>query len=87
MDAVEGGRKLEVNVIWKRVSPYAIALVTPRGTYHVSKGASGGRVRYCAWPPAPTAGMDAPWQDRLHTMLGCFDDADAAKRCCEEHAG
>lgn len=72
---------------WKRVTKYAEALQTPRGTYHVSAGKSRGVWRFTAWPPKPTAGEDRPWQERVHNSLGCFDDAASAKRCCEEHAG
>lgn len=71
---------------WRRVSQYAIAIDTPGGTYHVSKGLVAGKPRYTAWPPKPPHDLDLPWQERLHSPLGCFDDPDSAKRCCEDHA-
>ena len=77
---------------WEQVKDckYAQSLKTPAGTYHVSAGLVMGKWRFTAWPPAPpaapqTGGYD--WRDYVHNSLGCFDDAEAARRCCEEHAG
>lgn len=78
---------------WQRVKGaerYALQLVTPRGTYFVSRAAVMGRYRFTAWPPKPPEPpRDKPyhWQDYTHFTLGCFDDVEAAKRCCEQHAG
>lgn len=69
---------------------YALELVTERGTYTVCRARVVDRVRFTAWPPKPPApprDREYDWRDHCPQALGCFDDLDAAKRCCERHAG
>lgn len=74
----------------KGAERYALQLVTPAGTYTVCRAKSQGRVVFTAWPPKPPSIPSAgsyDWRDHVHHSLATFDALDAAKRCCEEHAG
>jgi hypothetical protein len=75
---------------WQQKSKWHLELVTPKGTYCVSKALVYERAVYSAWPPkppSPPTGKPFKWQDHTAVMIGCYDTAEEAKRACERHAG
>lgn len=76
-----------MSLAWLRLPGKAGAyfIYTEQG-YKVSKVFSNGVPGYLAWPPKPEYNRNArDWRENLLSSLGCFDNPEQAKECCEQH--